>query len=308
MQIDQMPKVRIAVEDGFDLLWDYHFVGKPSARPFASNKKALCTSFGKKGIDEITEPDFIAHLSAREHGMFGFDPVGPQTRKHDINIWNIMLNVFRRWARKGYKFGGVDFSRVALPEFNPTEDIKRPKTFPRKQEVTPEDVARWMDHAPKRLYQRTCFAIDTGLNPIDLKRLRTSQYIAAIDCLKLQRSKTGVAGYLPVTDRCREVILEAIAMGREKILIWTNHDKEVEATRIKSGVYFWFGRDLRTTFYNEVLEGTDRNYQAAARAMLHADTRTGPAHYEVDDGEDLRPAFVGIEKKFARSQLCEIKT
>lgn len=117
------------------------------------------------------------------------------------------------------------------------------------------------------------------------------------DCLDVQRGKTGEVGSIPVTDRCRAIILSALQEKRKRVLDWTNHQKEYEKCRKKSGVYFWFGRDLRTTFGNRIFKIT-KSDQAASKAMLHRDPRTFINHYKVDHAEDLRPAIKTIENSF----------
>ncbi|HYF34337.1 MAG TPA: hypothetical protein VD994_03515 [Prosthecobacter sp.] len=290
---------RLTVEQLLGFLFRHHLAGKPSARPFNSNRKAWCKTSGHIYYDAFTEPDAIRHISQRSNGGPGFGPVGPQSIRHDIKLMVLAHNIAKRWKRRRYVLDGFDFGRFRMPEENPFEEIERPKAKPRKRPVTPNQFSLWIEHASERLKRNSYFAMDTGLSTCELERLRPRDYNAATDCLDLQRGKTGEVGSIPVSDRCRAIILEAIREGRQFILDFTNHDKEVEETRRRSGVYFWFGRDLRTTYYNEILRRTGRNYRAAQRAMLHKDPRTGPMHYEVDDGQDLRPAIQGVEKTFS---------
>lgn len=293
---------RLTLAEAFGFLFRHHLGHLPCARPFNSNRKAIVRNIGHIFWDSCTEPDVLRHISIRKSGSTGRAQVGPQTIRHDLKLITLLHNTLKRWKKRRYILDDFNFSHLLMPEDNPASDIRRPKTKPRKKPITPDQFSLWIEHAPERLRRRAYFAIDTGLSPCELMKLGSSLYNPVTDCLDLQRGKTGQVGSLPVTDRCRPVILEAIRERRKLLLDWTNHQRDVEETRRRSGVYFWFGRDLRTTYYNQVLRGTNRDYRAAQRAMLHSDARTGPAHYEVDDGRDLRPAIRSIEKIFSSSE------
>lgn len=207
------------------------------------------------------------------------------------------FNVGKRYKRNRYVVAGFDFAGFRLPDEDPAKYITRPKTKPRKRPVMEYDFSKIMEHAHPKLAERLFFAIDTGMNPKVLESLKPSDYNPYTDCFDIQRGKTGEIGSLPATDRCRAIVLQAINEGRERILDWTNHDKQVKKCRKDSSVYFQFGRDLRTTYGNRIYRET-RSDQAAQKAMLHRDPRTWINHYKVDHGEDLRPAIKSIEKVY----------
>jgi integrase len=290
---------RLTLSELFHFVFEYHLKGLPSERPFRSNARAMAKVLGGVYFDALTEPDFNGYIAQRRAGSVTGRPAGAKTIKHDIKLFTICWNVARKWKKAGYKVGGYDFGPLKVPTDNPTADIKRPKTKPRKRMVSQDDFAKWLEHAPDRLRDCTVFAIDTGLSPIELKKIRAKNFNRMTGCLEIQRGKTGVIGSIPLTERCREIIRKSTKAGREFILDFSNDQKEIEETRRKSGVYFWFGRDLRCTFYNEVLRRTNRDYRAAHRAMLHADIRTGPAHYEVDEGNDLKAPLDEIAAAFS---------
>lgn len=286
---------RLTLSEGFDFLFRHHLDGLPCARPFNSNRKALCKTIGHIWFDELTELD-ISNKHIRFRRSQG---KSPQTIRHEIKLVVMLYNNLRRWKKKKFVLDGFDFAGLRLPEECPANDIERPRAFPRKQTISQNDFSKWCEHCIPRLLERTYFAMDFGLTPVDMRILETSKYNPTTDCLRVRRNKTHNEEELPVTNRCRSIILKAIAEKRRFILDMTNHDKDVVATRKASGVYFWFGRDIRTTYYNEILRATNRNYRAAQRAMVHSDSRTGPQHYEVSDGEDLRPAIRKLERRFA---------
>lgn len=283
---------RLTVTQLLSIVVEHHLYGKACQRPYRSNLRALARSFVDVYYDLTTEPDILKHMAKRAK-----EGLSPQTIKHDIKLMVLAYNVAKRYKRNKWTVAGFDFSRFRMPEEDPAKYIVRPQPQPRKKPVTQMDFAKWIEHAHPGLAERSFFAIDTGLSPIELRRLRVSHYNAYTDCLDIQRGKTGRVGSLPVTSRCRDIIFKAIEERREFVLDWTNHLKQVYSARKKSGVYFWFGRDLRTTFGNVVFDET-RSDQAAQKAMLHKDPRTFVNHYKVDRGHDLRPAIWGIERKF----------
>lgn len=295
----------LTVSDALRFLFEFHLKGKASERPLRSNRAALEKSIGEISFKALTEPDLTRHVNLRKSGALTDRPASPQTIRHDLGLFTLCFNTMRRWKKRGYVIGGLDFATLDLPHDNPCEDIKRPKCKPRKRDVAMDAFARWIEHAPERLVERTFFALDTGLNPIELKRLKTAAYNPRTDCLDIQRGKTGEVGSLPVTNRCRAIIVKAIKDGREFVLDWTNEQGDIENTRRESGVYFWFGRDLRCTYYNQILKSTGRDYRAAQRAMLHSDPKTGIMHYEIDEGKELRLPIADIEKNFSTETSSE---
>lgn len=282
---------RITVSEALFLVWEHHLKGKACARPYKSNRKALCKTIGHVFFDALTEQNILKHMDRRK--AFG---LGPQTIRHDIKLIVLAFNLFRRWKRKKYVMDGVNFSVLQLPEDNPCIDIKRPRCTPRKRILSPEEFSVWIEHSCERLKERSYFALDTGLSPIDLKRMTVDWYNPQTDCLDLSRHKSGVAGSIPVSNRCRVIILKAISEGRRFILDWTNEQSDYEAARKASKIYFQFGRDLRKTYYNRLKNKVSQ--KALQRAMLHGDYRTGLEHYDVDMGEDLRPAILALEQMY----------
>lgn len=283
---------RLTVSELLSVVVEHHLCGKPCQRPYRSNARALSRSFVDLYYDLLTEPDLLRHMARRAK-----EGLSPQTIKHDIKLMVLAWNTARRYKRNKWKVGGFNFTNFRMPEEDPAKYIARPQTQPRKKPVTEMDFAKWIEQCHPKLAERSFFAIDTGLSEIELKKLRPRHYNAYSDCLDIQRGKSGKVGSLPVSTRCRSIIFEAIKEGREFILDWTNHQKQVKSARKKSGVYFWFGRDLRTTYGNEIFDETGSD-QAASRAMLHKDPRTFLDHYKVDRAHDLRPAIQEIEKRF----------
>lgn len=289
---------RLTVAQAFDFLWDHHLGEKPSARPFNSNRKAICRVVGHKWFDELNEPDILKLVSIRSSGSTGYQRVGAQTIKHDLKLITLLYKTMKKWKKKRYALDGFNFTYLRLPEDNPTADIKRPKTRPRKRVLSADEFSLWCEHCPDRLLEQTYFAMDFGMTQVDLEALDISQYNPITDTLQLQRSKTGEVEDLPVTDRCRRILMDRISSGRTKVLDMTNHYKQVLKTRKASGVYFWFGRDLRKTYGNEIRKSTGNDVRRMQRALVHADTRTTMGYW-VDDGEDLRPAVKELEKNFS---------
>lgn len=283
---------RLTVSELLSIILTHHLAGKPSARPFASNVKAWRRTSGSIFFDALTEPDITRHINIRVS-----EKKSPQTIRHDLKMITMALSVAKRYKRNRYTVAGFDFTPLRLPEEDPTKYVKRPKAKPRKRPVQMFDFAKWIEHCHPKLAERSFFAVDTGMNPKVLRSLTPSVYNPYTDCLDIQRGKTGEVGSLPVTDRCRAIIMQALAEKREFILDWTNHDKQVKAARKKSGVYFQFGRDLRTTYGNRIYVET-KSDQAAQRAMLHRDPRTWINHYKVDHGEDIRGAIKNIEQVY----------
>lgn len=284
---------RITVTKAFELLWRHHLGCLPSGRPFNSNRKALCKSFGHVYFDALTEPEIVKHIHGRTQSG-----VGPQTIRHDIKLIVLLYNALKRWKHRKYRLDDFDTSQLLLPEDDPTHYIKRPRTTPRKKIVLRDEFAKWIEHCPERLKMRTFFSIDTGLSPIDLKNLRPKQYNAYNDCLEIQRHKSGEVESIPVTDRCRTEILKAIKAKQEFVLNWTNHDKEVKQVRKNSGVYFWFGRDLRKTYANRIYKLSNHDVKMVQKALIQRDPRTAQNHYIIETGDDLRPLVKTIEKEF----------
>lgn len=283
---------RLTVAELLGILIEFHLAGKPCARPFNSNRKAWVRTTGGIFFDALNEPDILRHLNLRKAGG-----VGAQTLRHDLKLITMSFNVAKRYKRNRWTVAGFNFSNLRLPEEDPAKYIKRPKTQPRKRPVSEMDFSKWIEHCHPRLTERSFFAIDTGLNPKVLMELKPSAYNPYSDCLDVQRGKTGEVGSIPITDRCRAIVLQAIKEKRRLILDWTNHDKQLKCARQASGVYFWFGRDLRTSFGNRIYRET-KSDQAAQRAMLHRDPRTFVNHYKIDHAEDLRGPIKSIEKSF----------
>lgn len=286
---------RLTVAEILGIILEHHLAGKACARPFASNIKAWRRTSGGIFFDALTEPDISRHLNIRKG-----EGKSAQTLRHDLKMITMAFGVSKRYKRNRYTVAGFDFTPLRLPEEDPTKYILRPKCKPRKRPVQQFDFAKIIEHAHPNLAQRLFFAIDTGMNPKVLESLTPDVYNPYTDCLDIQRGKTGEVGSLPVSDRCRAIILDAIKEKRKLVLDWTNHDKQVKAVRKASGVYFQFGRDLRTTYGNKIYAAT-KSDQAAQRAMLHRDPRTWINHYKIDHAEDLRAAIKLIETDYRKN-------
>lgn len=288
------PSDILTIALGLEYLWRFHLRFKACGQNMMGNRKAVCRTIGHLTMFELTRPQIIAlHCNVRAQ------KVGPQAIKHDLKLLSLLYNKTREWKEDGFKAEGIDFSILGLPALNPTSRIKRPKTYPREVIWTKEEFSRFCEHAPKLLLERAYFAIDSAQSEIDLKSLRTDQYDARRDAVTFTRHKTGKRESIPVTRRCREIILQAITDGRELVLDWTNHRAEFEDARKKAGLKNRQWRDIRKTSINRVRALAGR-IGPAQKIAIHASPRTTEEHYIIDDAEDLRPFVKDLELTFSR--------
>jgi len=302
-----LAETRLTVAEGLALLWEHHLNGKPSGRSFYANRKALCRTIGHIYLNDLTKIHVTnMHVRARANGLLGKGIAGPQTIRHDLMLLTLLYNTLRDWKEEGYRIAGFNFATLHIPDRNPTLKIKRPKTHRREVLAARDQFLRFLQHASLRMKQRAYFAIDTGQQEIDLRKLRVTQYDSARDCLVFIRSKTGQRIVLPVTNREREVILEAKEEKREFVLEWTNHINEWRRLKIALGLTFQW-RDLRKTTLNETFNQALGDIRPAQKIGGHASPRTTWDHYIVDNGQDLRPFLDQISQTFSEEGLMKKK-
>lgn len=281
---------RLTVAEALDILWRGHLSTKPSSRTFHSNRVALVKSFGHLPICAINEIHITQHMEARLKGLNGFARVGAQSVRHDLQIFTLLLSTFKRWKRKGIAFDGIDFSTVELPEESPLADIKRPKAQRREILVRPLEFSKLIERSSERMAACAFFAIDTGMNECDLRTLKVKDCDLNENVLRFVRQKTrnkiSKLQVLPLSPRCRALVVKAEQEGRELVLDWTNHINEWRRLRFALAIrYQW--RDLRKTFGNEIHRRT-KSVTRMQKALCHASPRTTIDHYLVDDGGDLK--------------------
>jgi len=295
-----MPET-LTVSTGFEYLWRYHIQFKPCGPQFMGNRKAICKTIGHIPMKDLTRPQILAlHYNVRASA------VGPQALKHDLKLISLLYNKIREWIEDGLVDDGVDFSKFSLPPINPTQRIKRPKTYPREVIWTKDEFSMFCEHAPQRLLERAYFAIDTAQSECDLKSLKVSQYDQRRDAITFTRRKTGKRETIPITDRCRAIILQRIKEGAALVLDWTNHRKEFEETRKKAGLKNRQWRDIRKTSINRVRSIAGR-IGPAQKIAIHASPRTTEEHYIIDDAEDLRPFVEDLESNFSDGRKIKEK-
>lgn len=293
----------LTVSDWFDFFWAYYYKDKACAKSDRYNRIALCRTFGGVRLAELNELDVMEHLRNRETGWKGqFEAVGGQTMAHDIRLLVLLLNVGRKWIRKRFKLGGYDFGQhVPIPDPRELlEDIDRPKGSPCLKVPTPDEWAVFTEHAPARLLERAYFMVDTGLQECDLRKLKITDYDGSRDAWLWKRRKNrerAVLQVIPVSDRCRPKLREAIRTNSEFILDWTNHQNEWRKIRRKLKIR-WTLRSLRKVHGNIVKKLSGNSDAAGQKALGHKSRRTFTEWYDLDDGGDLRPAINGICEQY----------
>lgn len=256
--------------------------GKSSERTFNSNRKAWCKSKGPVYLDSITEIDVDAHISWRR--ILG---CGPQTIRHDIKILTLLFNKIRRWRKKKIELLGLDLRHLALPEENPTSETRLPKVHPRQRIITPNEFSRLIEHSTDRLTDCIYFAIDTGLNEIDLRRLKVSDYCAISNTVTINRHKTGKQIKIPLTKRCRAIVMSAKLRGQEFVLNFVNQRYDWDQARKNAGVDCQW-RDLRKSMANIVYEKSNHDIKPVQKLLGHVTPLTTWNHYIVDDISDIK--------------------
>jgi hypothetical protein len=291
----------LLVQDAFELLWKAHLSFTRSARTYAPNRKALCRSFGGRYLHEVTPFDFRQHRKQRLEGLWPHHRRGVSlgTVFHDHGLFHLLYAKLREWKREGQKPCGFDLSRLRLPDFFPTDGVRKvrpPKTL---VEWTPQEFRFVYRHATKRLRRVMVGLVDLDIRQGDLKRLKPDDYNPYDDHLHWVQSKTGKPWSLPVTRRVRRHIIEAKKNGREFIYDTTNIVKEFREARSDADVRKVLTlRALRKTAWNWVKRKTG---DAGIASLLagHASTRTGLDHYEIPTNEGLREAVNYLEKVFS---------
>lgn len=290
----------LSLRDGFELLWRGHLSTKPSGRTYRANRIAWEKSCGSVPVHLMNEVYVTRHMEARLKGLNGFARVGNQTVRHDLQLLALLINVLKRWKRKDVAFDGYRLGSIALPKENPLADIYRPKAQRREVLVRPLQFSKLIEHSSGRMIERAFFAIDTGMNECDLRSLRVSDCNLDDNCIRFIRQKTkhkiSKIQVLPMTKRCREIVIKRIREGKTHVLDWTNHLNEWRSLRKKLAItYQW--RDMRKTFGNSVFKRT-KQITKAQRALCHASPRTTVDHYIIDDGGDLTNAIEHVSDTF----------
>lgn len=287
----------LTVGQGLWILWEGHLAGKPSGASYLANKKALCQSFDAVRMDEIGTIDFARHRQDRLRGENGFKRVKLGTVYQDHGLFRLLYSKIRQWKRDKAKIAGVYIGNVALPDYFPTDGVKRTKPPKRKVVATPADFLALCQHATPRLKRTLEALLDLDVRRGDLKDLRPSNYNPYTDQVEWVQSKTGKENCVPVTSRVRQHFIEAREQGREFVYDITNVRKEFEETRHATKLWHLTTRDIRKTAYNAALRHTGSHHLAGMFAG-HASTRTGIEHYEIEFRQDLRPVVDHIEQMF----------
>lgn len=281
---------RLTVEEGFAILWREHLEGKACARPFMSNRKAICKSLGGYYWDVLTEVDIQRHLNRRG--------AGPQTIRHDLKLLTMAYNKLKRWKKKKYVLSGIDFAKIRLPDENPCQDIKRPKVQPRKRIVTPEEFSRLIEHADDDLANLMMTMLDTGMRLNDALAIAPSAYDPNSDMVSWVQKKTGLENSVPPSRRVREIFLKAQREGRATVFSSVNLRARFETTRRRACIVnLQLGRDFRKTLYN-VARRISRGPDIPRQIMGHTSNQTGEDHYYVEEKQELRPIVKKIERAF----------
>jgi integrase len=218
---------------------------------------------------------------------------------HDHGLLHSLYARFRAWKRDRQRPCGLDLSGLVLPDYFPTDGVKKLKPPKSLIEWTPEEFRAVYRHSTKRLRRVMVGMIDLDIRQGDLEALRPENYNAYDDHLHWNQRKTGKAHSLPVTKRVRRLIIEARRNGWDFIFDTTNIVKEFREARHEAGVRKVLTlRALRKTAWNAVKRKTG-DASTASQLAGHASTRTGIDHYEIPTNEGLRRAVNFVEKRFS---------
>ena len=290
LELFDLPKSpdRITVSDGLDILWRLHLGNKPSGRTYMSKRKALCRSMGHLFMDSVYDIDFENHRNARLNGLNGFSRVSIGTVFHDHSLLSLLFNQFRKWHRRGMKYAGVDFSKVKLPEENPTAGIRKVKAPPRKRIVTPDEFANLIEHSDEDMKEYLYIAIDTIIREGDLARLKPSNFNRFTDMISIVQGKTDKEQIMPATDRVRNIFLKAQREKRVFVLNSVNFRKRWETIRARSKLGDIQFRDLRKSGLN-IAYRFCKDPKACQSLAGHSNMRTTLDHYILENKNDLKP-------------------
>jgi hypothetical protein len=295
-EISQAP-IHLTATQAFWLLWEGHLRGRPSGNTYQPNRRALEHSFGMVHIHLILGYEFARHRQNRIRGEGGFQSVKIGTVYQDHGLMRLMYSKIREWKRNKATIDGVYLGDVMLPDFFPTDGIKRVKPPKRKVIFTPGDFLELCQSATPRLRRTMEALLDIDVRQGDLRRFRVSNYNPYTDQVEWVQSKTGKENCVPVTNRVRQHFIDAREKGWEFVYDLTNLAAEFREARHAARVWHLTLRDIRKTSYNAALRYTGSHHLAGMLAG-HTSSRTGIEHYEIEFREDLKPVVQHLEETF----------
>lgn len=283
---------RITVNQAFELLWKLHLSGKPSARSYLSNRKAIIRSFGHKYLDEVTFLDVESHKQSRSHT--------PCAAFHDHGLISLLFNKMADWKRRRLKTPNFDFGGLSLPYEVPTLGIKKKRTRPRRVRISPDQFALLIEHATDRLRDSMILALDLGMAACDLDRMTPEWFNQSTGKVEWTRAKTGVFVAVPPTARSLRIIQRA---GKGELVVdATNRRKEFEQARKAANLEHLQFRDIRKTTVNEAVESRGRIEDGQFIAG-HSSPRTTTDYYRIADTWDLKKVVNFIARRFPTKKI-----
>lgn len=303
-QLDLFPLAspgRITVSEGFDLLWKYHMAGKPSAKQFNSNRKALCLSIGNRYLDTLTPFDVRRHKQNRLQGTGPFiQPVGTWAVFHDHTLIALLYNKLVEWKRDRIKMDGIDFGLFILPPINPTIGIKKKKGGMRKRIALPNEFAKLMEHADHDLADLITALLLTAARLNDALLWKPENYNAYTDQIEWQQHKTGKWNCVPANRKLRAIFSKANKEKREFVFSARNLRERYAKLLKKCGITnLHLGRDFRKTMYN-VARRKVHNPDIPRMILGHSSIRTGEEHYYIEERGELRPVINFVAKTYVK--------
>lgn len=294
--IPQSPS-HLTATQAFWLLWEGHLKGLPSGNTYQPNRRALEQSFGPVHIHLILTYEFARHRQNRLRGEGGFKRVKLGTVYQDHGLMRLLYSKMREWIRNKVTVDGVYLGNVMLPDFFPTEGVKRVKPPKRKVIYTPKDFFELCANATPRLKRTMEALLDLDVRMGDLKSMRASNYNPYTDQVEWVQSKTGKENCVPVTSRVRQHFIDAREKGWEFVYDLTNRVAEFREARHAAKLWHLTMRDIRKTSYNAALRYTGSHHLAGMLAG-HSSSRTGIEHYEIEFRQDLKPVVEHLEQTY----------
>lgn len=277
---------RLTVSEAFDFLWKYHLGGKPSARTYMGNRKALCKSFGHRWLDGVTFVDVRAHKETRPRGA----------AFHDHGLVSLLHNKLGEWKRSKFKSSEFDFSLLRLPENSPTVGLKRGSTGTRSRVITPNEFSKLIELAPDFLRDIMVIRLDTGLRETDIRRLRPESLNPYNDEIEMTQSKTGKRISIPASARVKRIFRESA--GKKLVCDFRGIEywwKRVRRDAKLPGVQL---RDLRRSGPSWAYEKFS-DHSLMGEWLGHADPRS-TRRYVVIRRERLRQVVRHVEREYAK--------
>jgi integrase len=297
----------LTLGEAFGFVLRHYLAGMPSMKMDASNIRWWIQTTGAVPIHLLKKTHVTAHIAKRQAGEVGRCRASAQTIRHDVRVLVTMLGVMADWKNAQHAYDGFRFADLSLPLVSPAKGVKRPQATPRRHKVSPDTFSHYCEHASERMLNILYFLNDFGQSPSDIKRWGPKHYDASTDSIRFyrwkNRNKTRKEVVLPVSDRCRPIILEAIAKRKRRFIDWKEDDKEydreLEHLRRVTGETFQPGRDLRKTLLDDTIKAANNDVGPAQRIGGHAKPTTTLEHYYIDDGKDLRPFIQAHSDKFS---------